>query len=274
MDALVERLRDASRRSRFVAFARASALPFRAARFLAARRALWPLVAIPACINLVLFVAAAGLVITSADTIAAMLWAPPTGAGVGTSILLLFWYVLYAAVLIFGLMVAYVVTLLLSGIVASPFNDALSERVEQQLTGREGPSADGSFVGEAVRSVLSTAAIAFLYVALMGPVLLLNLVPGLGSLAAALLGTGLGAFFLALEFTDITLARRRYPLRRKLRLLRTHPALTLGFGLSTSLLLWIPLLNVLCVPIAVVGGTALALALDAERGGTGERAHG
>jgi CysZ protein len=58
------------------------------------------------------------------------------------------------------------------------------------------------------------------------------------------------------------LARHGYPLREKLQLLRLHAPLTMGFGLSISLLLWIPGLNVLCVPIAVVGGTVLALALS------------
>lgn len=266
MHALVERLREARHRSRFIAFARALALPLHAARLLAGHRTLWPLVAIPALINLALFVVAAGLIIAHADAAVALLWPPPADGGVWAELLLGLWYVLYVAALIFGLMAAYVVTLLVSGIVASPFNDALSARVERLLTGRAAPSPGGSLLRETVQSVVSTTTIVLLYAALMGPVLLLNLVPGAGSLAATVLGTGLGAFFLALEFTDVALARRGYPLRLKLRLLRAHPALTLGFGLSTSLLLWIPFLNVLCVPIAVVGGTALALALDVEHG--------
>lgn len=267
MHVLVERLRDACRRSRLVAFVRAVALPFRAARFLAAHRALWPLVVVPVLINLALFVVAVVLVVAYAGDVVAVLWAPPPGAhGVWTGVLLVFWYVLYAAAVVLGLMAAYVATLLLSGIVSSPFNDVLSARAERLLTGRAAPSPGGSVLREAVQSVVSTATIVLLYTALMVPVLLLNVVPGAGSLAATLLGTVLGAFFLALEFTDVALARRGYPLRRKLRLLRAYPALTVGFGLSTSLLLWIPLLNILGIPIAVVGGTALALALDAEHG--------
>lgn len=265
MHALVERLRPTPHRPRLVAFARALALPFRAAAFLAARRTLWLLAAVPALINVILFVIAAVLVLTYADTVVALLWAQPPNGGAGADMLVVLRYLLYAAVVVFGLTAAYVVTLLLSGIVASPFNDALSVRVERLLLDRHTPSPEGSFVGEAVRSVFSTAAVTLLYAILMGPVLLLNLLPGVGSLAAVVLGAGLSAFFLALEFTDITLARRRYTLREKVHLLRTHPGLATGFGLSTSLLLWIPLLNALCVPIAVVGGTALALALTAER---------
>ena len=261
MNGLVERLRSAHHRSRLVAFARAFALPYRAARFLAAHRALWSLVAIPALINIALFAVAAGVAVTYADTVVALLWATPAEGGVWAGLLLILWYVFYTAVIVFGLMAAYAVTLLLSGIVASPFNDALSARAERLLTGHEAPSSGGSAFQEAVQSVVSSATIVLLYVALMGPVLLLNLLPGVGSLAATLLGLSLGAFFLSLEFTDIALARRGYSLRQKLRLLRAHPGLAGGFGLSTSLLLWIPLLNVLCVPIAVVGGTALALAL-------------
>ena len=56
--------------------------------------------------------------------------------------------------------------------------------------------------------------------------------------------------------------RRRYSLRQKLRTIWKHRRMALGFGVGANVMLLVPLLNFLCMPIAVVGGTALAVALD------------
>jgi len=273
MHPLVANVYRASRGTTLRALLRGLALPFRAARFLLSHRPLWPFAIAPVLIHGALLAGAAVFVLAYADAAAAWIWAPPSGTTLWSAALLALWYVLYLLVLAFGLVTAYATTLLVSGVVASPFNDVLSARAEALLRS-DGPAPAGErpLWREALYSLRSTALVLALYLALMGPVLLLNVVPGLGSMAATGLGTGVSAFFLTLEFADITLARYGYRLRQKLRLLRAHPGLTAGFGLSTSLLLWIPVLNLLCVPIAVVGGTALALALihDSEppRAGT------
>lgn len=269
---LVARLSHARHRPRPRALLSGLALPFRAAWFLATRRSLWLPAIAPALIHSVLLIGAATLVLSYADAAATWIWAPPTDTPLPGALLHVLWYGLYALVVVLGLIAAYATTLLVSGVVASPFNDVLSARTEGLLHPPEAPTpADAEpFWREALRSLRSTALIVGLYLALMAPVLLLNVLPGWGSVAATALGASVSAFFLALEFTDVTLTRHGYPLREKLRLLRRHAPLTMGFGLSTSLLLWIPGLNVLCVPIAVVGGTALALALSGT--GTSSRA--
>ncbi len=244
-----------ARASRFL---RGLALPWRAARFLMQQRALWKLAAVPAAISLVLLGLGVALVVTNADRVLAWWWPqPPEGA------LLLLWLAAFVAVLALGLVLAYLVMLVVGGVLASPFCDALSERTEEMLTGRRS-RADAPFWAEALRSVGATAGIALLYLVLLAPVLAMGLVPGPGSAAATVLGALLSAFFLALEYTDATLARRGYGLRRKLRLLRANLPAALGFGLGASLLLWVPIVNLLCIPVAVIGGTALALGLDAE----------
>lgn len=241
---------------------RSMVLPLRAARFLAAHRRLWPLAIVPAVIHGALLASAVVLVFTYASAAANWLWTPPVGDTLWGWVLLAVWYGLYLLVVVTGLVAGYAATLLISGVVASPFNDALSARTERLLrTEERTESAARPFWREALYSLRTTLLILTLYLALMVPVLLLNLLPGLGSIAATVLSTGVGAFFLTLEFTDLTLSRYGYSLRAKLRLLRAHPGLTAGFGLGTSLLLWIPGLNVLSVPVTVVGGTALALAL-------------
>lgn len=263
MHPLVSTLRQAKRGAALRALLRGLSLPFRSARILIAHRRLWALAIVPVLIHGAMLIGAVVLVFTYADAAATWLWTPPVADSLWTGALLAAWYGLYTLVVVAGLVAGYAATLLISGVVVSPFNDALSERAETLLRGDDlpEPMAGRPFWREALYSLRATLLILLLYLALMAPVVLLNLLPGAGSVAAAVLGTGVGAFFLALEFTDTTLGRHGYRLRQKIRLLRAHPGLTAGFGVGTSLLLWIPVLNLLCVPIAVVGGTALALAL-------------
>lgn len=261
--ALVSGAAQARRRTRLRALLSGLALPFRAARFLATHRSLWLSAIAPAFIHGVLLVGAAVFVLSYADAAATWIGAPPGDATLEGIVLSVLWYGLYVLIVVLGLIAAYATTLLVSGVVASPFNDVLAARTEGLLRPADAaaPTDAGPFWCEALRSLRSTALIVGLYLALMAPILLLNVLPGWGSAAATVLGAGVSAFFLALEFTDMALTRHGYRLREKLRLLRLHAPLTMGFGLSISLLLWIPGLNLLCVPIAVVGGTALALAL-------------
>ena len=263
---LLGRVRAARHGSAVGRFVAAFTLPMRAARFLAARRALWPLVLVPALINIVLFAGALWFVLGGADDLLGTWWAKPA---LETWIDWLWrglWYVAWLVALVLGVVLAYVGVLLVGGIVASPFNDALSERTETALTGRaEVPQPGETFLGGVLRSVGSAIAITAIYGVLVGPVLLLNLVPVLGSVAATILGVLLGGFFVALEYADTVFGRYGLSLGEKFRLLRADKALAFGFGLGASLLLMIPLLNFLVIPIAVVGGTAIGLVLVGDR---------
>lgn len=246
-----DRLHRGSAPSRFV---RAFVLPWRGLGLLRRQRRWWPWALAPAAVHLVLFVAAAWGVAAGADAVVAAWWAQPEGG-----LLQAAWYAAVAVAVAVGLGLAYVLTLLVGGVLASPFVDALSERAEALLAGAAAEGGSG-----VVRSIVASAAVLGLYVLLLLPVLLLNAVPVLGSLAATALGALLGAFFLALEFAGGVLERRGLGLRARLRLLRRHLALTLGFGLGAALMLWVPFVNLLVLPAVAVGGTALGLALLAR----------
>ena len=222
------------------------------------QRRLWPLVVMPALVNLGLFVLALALVLSQGDVLTGWIWAKPSG------LLVPAWYALYALVLAAGLVFSYLFVLIVGGVVASPFNDKLSERTEEVLLEAVPASVEGSVL-TMLRSVASSGLITLLYGVLLLPVLLLYLVPGPGSLLAMLLGQLLAAFFMALEYTDVTFQRHGHSLRRKVRYLRKNPVLAGSFGIGASLMLWIPVVNFLCIPVAVVAGTALALHLEAQR---------
>lgn len=240
-------------------------LPFKSARFLVRNTELIPFVVMPALINIVLFGIAAFFLVGNIGEVVDWLWTKPVTDGFLSYVLLVVWYVVYVLALLLAVLLSYALVLVTGGLVASPFNDFLSERTERILTGVEQfPESDESVAGQILRSAVSSGSIALTYAVIMVPILLLNLIPGIGNAAATILGGAVSAFFLALEYTDPVLERYRFRVRDKFGMIRSHLALTGSFGLGTSLLLWIPLLNFLCMPIAVIGGTALGIALKDE----------
>lgn len=264
MHSTVTDLRDARESSAVRQWMQGLALPFRAVAFLRHHRSLWPWVAAPAFIGILLFGGVVTGAVLYADDLLALWWTQPGSDEFWPLVLNLVWSLLYAILLILGVASAYLVALLLGGVIASPFNDALSVRAEHILIGdTDAPEEAETWTGIG-RSVLSTLIVTIAYLACAIPVLALNLLPGIGPLLATVINTGLAAAFLSLEYADVAFARYGLTWREKIRLLRTHRSLAFGFGLSTSALLWIPGLNLVVMPVAVTGGTALGLALHED----------
>lgn len=234
-------------------------LPVRAARFLAGRVSLWPHVVVPALITAVLFAYAVYAVVFRADALIASLWARPPVEQWWDWLVLTGWY---GAVVVAGalLMAAcYIAVLLVGGLIAAPFNDFLSDRAESHLLPDDAvPSSEASLVDGTLRALISTVSVLGAYAVTMVPILALNLIPGLGSILSTALGTIAGAGFLALEYCSGPLERRELRLGQRIRLLRRHAALAFGFGLGTAAFLWIPLVNFLTIPVAVVAGVMLS----------------
>ena len=230
-------------------------------KFLYHNPKLWPNVAIPALINLAVFIVTAGLLLWNADW---FFFDRPTEGPWYYYVLIVLWWIFRILLYPLLVVVAYFLTMMLAGIVASPFNDALSERAEAVFMGDFVKGEEGwkALVVGGVKGILAAAATTIPRVILM---ILLGLIPGAGPILAAVVG----AYFIALEYTDTALTRRRYGTRQKMRTIWKHRRIAMGFGLGANMLLVIPLLNFLSMPIAVIGGTALAIALDRFESGSG-----
>jgi CysZ protein len=167
---------------------------------------------------------------------------------------LLWWLGFLLALLLF----CYFFTLL-ANLIASPFNGVLSARVEQHLTGRK-PDNDNSLWAEmriGVTTELRKLAYHLWRAVLLGLLsLVLLLIPGMAAVIP-FLWFGFGAFMLALEYLDHPMANRGLPFKRKLQYLKSRRGLSLGFGSAVTLLTMIPLANLLVMPAAVAGATAL-----------------
>ncbi|MCW6052492.1 EI24 domain-containing protein [Microcoleus sp. A2-C5] len=87
------------------------------------------------------------------------------------------------------------------------------------------------------------------------PLLLLNFIPGFGSILSTLGGVALGAIIVGLDFLNAPLERRKLPFQEKFELIRASLPASGSFGLVCLGLVSIPLLNLLAIPLCVTAGT-------------------
>ena len=99
----------------------------------------------------------------------------------------------------------------------------------------------------------------------LAAVFLLGLVPVVGIIAIPL-GIVLGAWLLALEFSDNPFGNWGWDLQRQRQMLRSHRAGFIGFGLAVLGLSLVPIVNLALIPAAVAGMTAYCIRLRDAQG--------
>ena len=170
---------------------------------------------------------------------------------------LVWWLGFLLALLIF----CYVFTLL-ANLIGSPFNGVLSARVEAHLTGKR-PESEVALWAEMADGVVTEVRKLAYYLwraILLGIISLILLPIPVVDAAIPFLWFGFGAFMLAMEYLDHPMANRGYRFKQKLQQIRDRRGLSLGFGSAVTLLTAIPLVNLVVMPAAVAGATALWVA--------------
>jgi CysZ protein len=242
-------------------------LSFTSVAFLVRRPALWPAVAIPILINLGLFVTALVGLWFKGGALLDLVWAMPSSEGDLSFLMIGLWHLFRIVGGLIGVVASYALVMVVGGVIASPFHDYLSERTERELLGARFVEREGESWWRSIgASLVSSALTAGLYVAVMIPLFALNIIPAVGSLTYTVLGGAVSSFFLGLEYSDGALARRGWPWSKKIRVYWEERSLTMGFGLGTTIMMAIPVLNFFVAPVAVIGGAALAIAIDDRRG--------
>jgi CysZ protein len=225
----------------------AACLP-RALRLLAGTPRLWRYVLVPVALNILIGLTVyaallfAGLRVVD-DLVAGLpAWAAPLA-------------LLLRALLVVGLLVAAGFVLVRFGVVlGSPWYGRLSEEIERMRRGAA-PPAERGWLRELARSLAFEAKKLLLVAAVGLPLLLLNVVPALGTAAATAGGLALAATVACLDFFDAPLERRRLGFREKLAYARRTLPASAAFGLTCVAALSVPLLNLLAVPLCVAAGT-------------------
>src|SRR5262249_42563303 len=140
-----------------------------------------------------------------------------------------------------------------------PFCDTIAKRTEAHVLGTTPPSAPMSVqvvsFGHALVRIL-------VYLIVLVGLFLIGLVVPFMTIASIFWT----AAYVALDSFDYPTTRRRWTFSQKLGLLRQHTGASLGFGVAAWFFALIPVLNLVVVPSAAVGGTLLFLDLVKPRG--------
>ena len=235
-------------------FSRGFFAPFRSLRILRHNPRLLQYIVIPFLINLVVFSGAVYLGLDFfGNTVVEYI---PQGEAWYWSVL--YWFLWVVAVLLTAVLVFFSFTVV-GNLLASPFNDLLSERTEEVLSGRinDEPFSFGRFLRDAWQTILLEARKMWVFVAIMVLILPLNLLPGIGNSIYTVLAVSLTLFFLCFEYLGFVMVRKRQFFREQKNYIMARKILMLGFSCGVMALLAIPFFQLLCIPLAVVGATRI-----------------
>jgi CysZ protein len=227
--------------------------PFRAGKFIKGHPALLKYILVPFLINVVVFSLALYWGLSFFNSIVVH-YIPQGDAWYWVILSYFIWTVasLLTMVLVFF---GFTVT---GAIIASPFNDILSEKTEELLTGipNEEPFVFRVFLKDAIHTVMDESKKILIFVILMAFLLSLNLIPG-GTLPYSILSVLLTIFFLVVEYTGYVFYRKHLTFRDQRRFIFSQKFLMLGFGTGVMGVLAVPFLQFFCIPLGVVGATQL-----------------
>ncbi len=235
-------------------FGRGFSYPFRAVGFFRRHPSLLRYVAIPFLINLIIFSAVVYFGLGWFDW-ALEHYAPGSEVWYG----LILYYLAWVVALLLTTVIVFFTFTLIGNLIASPFNEFLSERTELLVRG-ESPEQ-----GMGLAMILSEAKYAVGYelkkmaffVACMIILLSLNFLPLVGTLVYTVFAPLLTLFFLGVEYMAFVTMRKHYSFSQLRRYLFRRPLLMGGFSCSVFVLLAIPFVQFFCIPLAVVGATLL-----------------
>ncbi|PLY03802.1 MAG: sulfate transporter CysZ [Desulfuromonas sp.] len=233
-----------------VGFAAGFSYPFKAGRYLLANPGLILYVLIPFLINTVVF---AGAVWFGLDffeeTVTTMI--PQGDAWYWAFLYYFLWLVaIVATALLFFFLFAVV-----GNLIASPFNDLLSEKTELLLTGRQNDERFrlGTFLRESLRILFDDMLKIAAFIGGMLVLLILLLLPAVGPVLYSVLSIIWTALFLVIEYTGFIFARHQKKFSDQRQFIRQRKMASLGFGLGSLCLLAIPFLQFFTIPLGVVG---------------------
>lgn len=240
--------------------------PFRVLAVFWSKPRLWGYVAIPILVNFVLGVVLyAGLLFFGSEGIAHLMaslthWVDSLIANLPAWLSVLDYLIigigwLVRLLLIVGLLLLTGFVLAQFGVLlGAPWYGKLSEQLEELRTGQL-YIVDVGIVRDIGRAILFELKKLVLALGVGMGLLLLNLAPGIGTLAATVGGLTLAGTLVCLDFLDAPLERRRLRFRKKLEIVwKSFPA-SASFSLVCLGLVSIPLLNLLTIPLCVASGT-------------------
>ncbi|MEE3650546.1 MULTISPECIES: sulfate transporter CysZ [unclassified Brenneria] len=146
----------------------------------------------------------------------------------------------------------------LANFIAAPFNGLLAEQLEARLTGQSLPDSGMLGMAKDVPRIMKREVQKLAYYlprALF--LLLLYFIPGIGQTVAPVLWFLFSAWMLAIQYCDYPFDNHKVSFPAMRQALRRHKITNMQFGALISLFTLIPFLNLVIMPVAVCGATAL-----------------
>lgn len=151
----------------------------------------------------------------------------------------------------------------IANLIASPFNGLLSEAVAATLDPNLTPPSSSwkTVAADILPSIWSEIRKLLYALRWLLPCLFLSIVPGI-NLLAPFAWTLFGAWMLAIEYGDYPMANAGLRFVDQRKRIRHHRLANLGFGGAVMLTTLVPVLNLVVMPAAVAGATALWYRLE------------
>ena len=149
--------------------------------FVTGKPKLWKFLAMPVLINIISFAISVWLVWIYKDTAISYIWVKPSGDAWWVIPLVIVWGFYYGLAFLLMLSMAFVLIYGISGIIATPFNDLLTEKVEEMvLKANAMPFTFKIFVVDVWRSIRHSVLNLILYLAGLIMVFVIGFIPIIG----------------------------------------------------------------------------------------------
>ncbi|WP_413737677.1 sulfate transporter CysZ [Sodalis sp. RH21] len=142
--------------------------------------------------------------------------------------------------------------------IASPFCGLLAEQLEARLTGQRLPDSGVLGMIKDTPRILHREWVKLAwYLPRALVLLLLHLIPAFGQTVAPVLWFLFSAWMMSIQYSDYPFDNHKVPFVTMRRALRQHKAQNMQFGALVYICTVIPVLNLVIMPVAVCGATAM-----------------
>lgn len=239
--------------------------------FFNTHKKLWWYAIIPTVINLIVLIALIIILAHYFGDLASWIFgdgkaAPEAGILakiLGTTLSVLIWMA-KALIFIILLVLLMITCFVFSMILAGPFNDILSERVERMVTGGTDIPFDwGLFCKSIWRSIIVELQKTAFFLAIPVILLVLNFLPLVGNIAYLAFASIFASFDIGFNFLDYPMSRRLWTFGRRMKVGWANKYTLAGFGIVAL----IPLFPYIFSAPMVTGGTLLFRDLELNETG-------
>ncbi|MDO9920257.1 sulfate transporter CysZ [Glaesserella parasuis] len=146
----------------------------------------------------------------------------------------------------------------LANFIAAPFNALLAEKVEQQLTGKNLMEMSFNEMLKDIPRMLKREWQKMWYsIPRLVALFLLGFIPVLGQTIIPILAFIFGAWLIAIQYCDYPFDNHKIQFQRMRNALAQYRTMNFTFGALVSIFTMLPFINLVVMPVAVCGATAM-----------------